>query len=110
MDDYARKALETIARTTFSGHEMSAEYARGNMDAHATCAEMAKTALALMDSTKFNWETLKCRFGCDSPVAGLYHAPEGCICFPDMIQALCQQHAVKGMQNNDMSLLVSRPY
>jgi hypothetical protein len=56
-----------------------------------------------------NWHMLRCRFGCDHPVAGLYFAPFGCICFPDPVQALCSQHAVKGLQNNDMVLLIERP-
>jgi hypothetical protein len=37
--------------------------------------------------------------GCHSqhlPVVGLYSAPEGCICYPDRIQALSGQHAIKG--------------
>jgi hypothetical protein len=41
-----REALETIARTTFSGSEMNEAYMRGNRDAHATCAAMAKAALS----------------------------------------------------------------
>lgn len=49
---------------------------------------------------------MTCRFGCDSGVVGLYSAPSGCICWPDKIQALCAQHAVKGMQNNDMTAIV----
>lgn len=36
---------------------------------------------------------LKCRFGCQSPVIGIFHAPEGCICWTDPVQALCAQHA-----------------
>jgi hypothetical protein len=42
----ARQALEAIARTTFSGSEQSDDYMRGNRDAHATCASMARAALA----------------------------------------------------------------
>jgi len=56
-----------------------------------------------------DWDKLRCRHGCDHPVVGLYHAPDGCICFPDPVQALCNQHAVKGMQNNDMTILIERP-
>jgi len=36
---------------------------------------------------------LKCRFGCSSPVVAIVHAPQGCHCFPDPVQALCAQHA-----------------
>jgi hypothetical protein len=38
---------------------------------------------------------LKCRFGCDDPVTGIYHVPEGCWCWSDQLQALCDQHAIK---------------
>lgn len=56
-----------------------------------------------------NWQALKCRFGCDAPVGGIYFAPEGCWCFPDHMQALCEQHAVKGLQNNEMVTVITRP-
>lgn len=35
---------------------------------------------------------LKCRFGCDDPVA-LYSIPVGCWCWTDPVQALCAQHS-----------------
>jgi hypothetical protein len=38
-------------------------------------------------------ERLKCRFGCDAPVLGIFHMPQGCICWTDPIQALCEHHA-----------------
>lgn len=57
---------------------------------------------------KIDWSILECRHGCSAPVVGLFHAPYGCWCFRDVIQALCAQHAVKGMQNNDMRLLLAR--
>ena len=41
----ARKALEMIERTTFSGSEMSDAYLRGNREAHEVCAGMARAAL-----------------------------------------------------------------
>lgn len=37
---------------------------------------------------------MKCRFGCPNPV-GIWYIPEGCNCFPDTIQALCEQHFIK---------------
>jgi hypothetical protein len=37
---------------------------------------------------------LKCRFGCSSPVVAIIHAPQGCHCFSDPVQALCAQHAL----------------
>jgi hypothetical protein len=42
----AVRCLQEIARTTFSGSEMGDEYIRGNQDAHATCARMARAALS----------------------------------------------------------------
>ncbi len=44
-----RQALEAIARTTFSGSEMDESYMRGNRDAHATCAAMARSVIAMID-------------------------------------------------------------
>jgi len=40
------KALEMIARTTFSGKENDDSYIRGNSDAHEFCALVARAALA----------------------------------------------------------------
>lgn len=57
---------------------------------------------------RMDWAALKCRFGCDSAVVGIYYAATGCICFEDKIQALCAQHAVKGQQNNDMIQIMER--
>jgi len=57
------------------------------------------------------WDRLKCRFGCSmerNPVVGLYHAPKGCWCYSDRVQALCAQHAIKGQQNNEMTPIIER--
>jgi dCTP deaminase len=35
-----------------------------------------------------------CRFGCRAPAVGIFYVPEGCICWPDPVQALCAQHVV----------------
>jgi hypothetical protein len=37
---------------------------------------------------------LKCRFGCDAPVYGVYSVPKGCLCWDDPVQALCRQHFI----------------
>jgi hypothetical protein len=37
---------------------------------------------------------LKCRHRHDAIATGLYYIPEGCNCFPDPIQALCEQHFI----------------
>lgn len=38
---------------------------------------------------------IPCRFaeiGCASPAAEIVYVPAGCICWPDPVQALCEQH------------------
>lgn len=47
-----------------------------------------------MKAAQEDLAAIKCRFGCDSPVVGIFHAPAGCICWRDPVQALCAQHAV----------------
>jgi hypothetical protein len=38
---------------------------------------------------------LRCRFPtCPSAPVGIVHAPHGCFCWDDPVQALCAQHAV----------------
>lgn len=40
---------------------------------------------------------IPCRFaevGCQSPATAIYHVPKGCVCWPDPVQALCDQHQV----------------
>lgn len=40
---------------------------------------------------------IRCRFaesGCPSPAAAIVYAPGGCICWPDPVQALCEQHLI----------------
>jgi hypothetical protein len=49
--------------------------------------------------------TLKCRFGCEHPV-GIYHVPEGCICWRDPVQALCAQHFMTAESEGPISLLL----
>jgi hypothetical protein len=53
-------------------------------------------------------DRLKCRFGCDSPVVGLFHVPEGCWCWPDPVQALCGQHAIKAESPGPITCLFER--
>jgi hypothetical protein len=38
---------------------------------------------------------IKCRHRHDALATVLYYIPEGCNCFPDPVQALCEQHAIK---------------
>lgn len=40
-------------------------------------------------------ELIPCRFaekGCRSPAAEVIYVPNGCLCWPDPVQALCEQH------------------
>jgi hypothetical protein len=40
---------------------------------------------------------IACRFaatGCRSPAAEIVYVPEGCICWRDPVQALCEQHLI----------------
>lgn len=39
-------------------------------------------------------EPVPCRFGCREPAAEIVYVPEGCICWPDPVQALCEQHLI----------------
>jgi hypothetical protein len=48
---------------------------------------------------------LKCRFGCDVPV-GIFHVPEGCICWDDPVQALCAQHIVTAESTGPIVCLI----
>jgi hypothetical protein len=43
------------------------------------------------------WDALRCRHGgpehhARSPVVAIVSVPEGCVCWPDPVQALCQHH------------------
>lgn len=42
-----------------------------------------------------DWENVPCRHGGHTHAVGIYYVPEGCNCFPDPVQALCQQHFIK---------------
>jgi hypothetical protein len=52
-----------------------------------------------------DFETLKCRFGCDNPI-GIFHIPEGCVCWRDPVQALCMQHFVKAESTGPITIVV----
>jgi hypothetical protein len=50
---------------------------------------------------------LRCRFPtCSGAPVGVFHVPEGCNCWPDPLQALCAQHAVKVHSTGPISLLL----
>jgi hypothetical protein len=48
---------------------------------------------------------LKCRFGCEH-VVGIFYIPDGCVCWPDPVQALCGQHAIKSQSFGPIQLIV----
>lgn len=47
---------------------------------------------------------VRCRFGCEGPI-GIFHVPQGCICWDDPVQALCQQHFVTAESTGPITLL-----
>lgn len=49
---------------------------------------------------------INCRHGCDNPTS-LYYFDQGCACFPDQIQALCNQHIYKANPINGMEYICS---
>lgn len=48
---------------------------------------------------------IKCRFGCENPI-GIYHVPDGCICWADPIQALCPQHLLTAESIGPIEVIV----
>lgn len=58
-----------------------------------------------MDINREQLENLKCRFGCEHAI-GIYHVPEGCICWRDPVQALCAQHLYSAESNGPITLLI----
>jgi hypothetical protein len=48
---------------------------------------------------------IPCRFGCKAPAAAIVYVPEGCICWRDPVQALCEQHLVT-MESTGPSFLI----
>lgn len=49
---------------------------------------------------------LRCRFGCEDGPVGIYHVPEGCVCWEDPIQALCQQHVLRAQSVGPIDCIV----
>jgi hypothetical protein len=52
-----------------------------------------------------DWDKLKCRFGCDNPI-GIFHVPDGCICWRDPVQALCMQHFITAESTGPITIIV----
>jgi hypothetical protein len=58
-------------------------------------------ALFVDEKTPFLEVDLPCRFGCKERAALLVHyEPSACLCWPDHLQALCLQHAQRGLENS----------
>ena len=51
-----------------------------------------------------------CRFGCRDRAVGIFwfKGGDGCICWPDPVQALCAQHEIKAKQNHTGVVDVTR--
>lgn len=64
-------------------------------------------AAAVRPTAREELAGLKCRFGCDHPV-GIYSTPEGCVCWPDPVQALCAQHANEIESTGPVTLIIGR--
>lgn len=62
-------------------------------------------ALRALPAVTDGMRKVRCRFGCDDPVAIVY-APEGCICWTDPVQALCAQHLAKIESTGEVIVLV----
>ena len=64
------------------------------------------------EQSQIDWDKLQCRFATpyhNPPVAGIYHVPRGCICWPDPIQALCMQHFITAESAGPIECLAMRP-
>lgn len=75
--------------------------------------DLAETISTALRSAEFGaiervFDRFKCRHGCADPVVGIYHIPEGCWCFPDQVQALCGQHAIKVEGSEPIECLMAR--
>jgi hypothetical protein len=53
-------------------------------------------------------EDIPCRFGCAGAV-GIFWVPQGCVCWPDPVQALCQQHAIRAQSTGPIVLIAELP-
>lgn len=53
-------------------------------------------------------KTVRCRFGCTDMPIGIYHVPEGCICYRDPIQALCAHHFSRAQSEGHIIWLIAR--
>lgn len=46
-----------------------------------------------------------CRFGCSDPVVAIVHAPAGCVCWSDPLQALCVHHLAKVQSSGPITIV-----
>ena len=55
-----------------------------------------------------DWDAIPCRHPmCRSNAVGIYYVPEGCNCFEDPVQALCEQHFIKLHSTGAISTIIS---
>lgn len=53
-------------------------------------------------------EAMHCRFPtCGEPAVAIWSTPNGCVCWPDPVQALCWQHGEK-MQSEGPAHMICR--
>lgn len=80
-----------------AAEENDVDYQGLYVDAPERIADTTKlnATNVLLHAEREKLAAIKCRYGCDSPVVGLFSTPEGCLCWPDQMQALCAQHASK---------------
>jgi hypothetical protein len=53
-------------------------------------------------------EPIPCRFaekGCQSEAAEVIYVPQGCHCWPDPVQALCEQHLITAESDGPITLV-----
>jgi len=74
------------------------------MDLGMTYYWLTAEALAAGE-TRLALPVIPCRFGCKDPAAVIVYLPEGCICWRDPVQALCQQHLVN-MESTGPAFLI----
>lgn len=83
---------------------------RGLADDHEIITALLRLAQEFeMQLNVQNLDTLTCRFserGCKSPPVAVIHAPDGCQCWRDPVQAVCAQHLMSCESVGPIHMLV----
>lgn len=53
-----------------------------------------------------NMAAMRCVFGCDSPVVGIFWTPQGSFYHCDQTQALCQAHATSVQSTGPITCVI----